>query len=68
MLQTDQKRPSVSSQNKALLVNADGSVDAYFGPKAPAPKENSWAQSIPGKGWNALLHLYGPLQPWFDKN
>jgi hypothetical protein len=44
-----------------------GSVDAYFGPKAPAPKENSWAQSIPGKGWNALLHLYGPLQPWFDK-
>jgi hypothetical protein len=50
MLQTDQKRPGVSSQNKALLVNADGSVDAYFGPKAPAPKENSWAQSIPGKG------------------
>jgi hypothetical protein len=39
-----------------LLVNPDGSVDVYFGPKAPA-----------GKGWNTLLRLYGPLDPWFNK-
>ncbi len=24
-------------------------------------------QTIPGKGWNMLFRLYGPLDPWFDK-
>jgi hypothetical protein len=67
MLQTDQKWPAVSSQNKGIEVNVDGSVDVYFGPLAPVGKENNWVQTIPGKGWNVLLRLYGPLQPWFDK-
>ena len=67
MLQTDQQFPMVSSQDKNVLVNADGSVDVYFGPKAPTGKEHNWIQTIPGKGWNTLLRLYGPLQPWFDK-
>lgn len=67
MLQTDQQFPMVSSQDQNVLVNADGSVDVYFGPKAPAGKEHNWIQTIPGKGWNTLLRLYGPLQPWFDK-
>ena len=35
MVQTDQRSPSVSSQNKGLKVNADGSVDVYFGPESP---------------------------------
>ena len=67
MIQTDQQAPSVSSQNKALKVNADGSVDVYFGPKAPAGFENNWVQTIPGKGWFMILRLYGPLDPWFNK-
>ena len=67
MVQTDQKSPSVSSQNKKLKVNADGSVDVYFGPKAPAGYENNWVQTLPGKGWFMILRLYGPLEPWFDK-
>jgi hypothetical protein len=67
MLQTDQKWPAVSSQGKGTEVNSDGSVDVYFGPKAPVGKENNWVQTIPGKGWNVLFRLYGPLQPWFDK-
>ena len=67
MLQTGQKWPAVSSQSKGLLINGDGSVDIYFGPKAPAGKDNNWIQTIPGKGWNTLLRLYGPLEPWFDK-
>ena len=67
MVQTDQKSPSVSSQNQNLKVNADGSVDVYFGPKAPAGYENNWVQTIPGKGWFMILRLYGPLEPWFDK-
>jgi hypothetical protein len=67
MLQTDQKAPSVSSQDKDLQVSADGSVDVYFGPKAPAGKESNWVQTIPGKGWFMILRLYGPLEPWFNK-
>lgn len=67
MLQTDQQFPSVSSQTKGLLVNEDGSVDIYFGPTAPVGKEKNWVQTIPGKGWNTILRLYGPLEPWFTK-
>ena len=67
MVQTDQKAPSVSSQNKGVKVNADGSVDVWFGPKAPAGMENNWVQTIPGKGWFMILRLYGPLEAWFDK-
>jgi hypothetical protein len=67
MLQTDQRFPMVSSQDKDILINADGSVDVYFGPKAPAGKEHNWVQTVPGKGWNTLLRLYGPLEPWFNK-
>ena len=67
MLQTDQQFPSISSQNQALVVNTDGSVDIYFGPKAPSAKVN-WLQTVPGKGWNTILRLYGPLEPWFDKS
>jgi hypothetical protein len=67
MLQTDQQFPSLSSQNKNLKVNADGSVDVWFAPKAPAGMENNWIQTIPGKGWFMILRLYGPLDPWFNK-
>ena len=67
MVQTNQQFPSVSSQNKDLQVNVDGSVDVYFGPKAPAGKESNWVQTIPGKGWFMILRLYGPLDPWFNK-
>lgn len=67
MVQTDQQFPTVGSQIKGLLVNQDGSVDVYFGPKAPVGKEKNWIQTIPGQGWNTILRLYGPLEPWFDK-
>jgi hypothetical protein len=67
MLQTDQQAPSVSSQDKGIKTNADGSVDVFFGPKAPAGMENNWVQTIPGKGWFMILRLYGPLEPWFNQ-
>lgn len=67
MVQTDQQFPTVGSQTKGLLVNKDGSVDVYFGPKAPPGKEKNWVQTIPGQGWNTILRLYGPLEPWFEK-
>jgi hypothetical protein len=67
MIQTDQRFPSVSSQTKGLQVNSDGSVDVYFGPKAPAGKQTNWVQTAPGTSWNTILRLYGPLEPWFAK-
>jgi hypothetical protein len=67
MLQTDQQFPTVGSETKGILINPDTSVDVYFGPKAPAGQENNWIQTIPGKGFNVLLRLYGPLDSWFDK-
>jgi hypothetical protein len=66
-LQTDQQFPMVTSQNEKMIINTDNSVDVYFGPKAPAGKENNWIQTIPGKGWFIMFRLYGPLEPWFDK-
>jgi hypothetical protein len=66
-LQTSQPFPSKNNKRDKLMVNADGSVDLYFGPQAPAGKEANWIQTIPGKGWFTLLRLYGPLESWFDK-
>lgn len=68
MLQTDVPHPSIGSQKPGVVVNADKSVDIYFGPKAPPGKEGNWVQTIPGKGFNLLLRLYGPEQAWFDKS
>jgi hypothetical protein len=68
MLRTDQQFPAVGSLTRGLPTNADGSVDVHFGPKAPAGKENNWVQTVPGKDWNTLLRLYGPLEPWFNKS
>jgi len=67
MLQTDQQFPAIGSQTKGIVVNPDSSVDVWFGPVAPQGHEANWVQTVPNKGWNVLLRLYGPLQPWFDK-
>lgn len=57
----------MSSQNKGIKINADGSVDVWFGPQAPSGFEQNWVQTIPGKGWFMILRLYRPLEPWFNK-
>ncbi len=67
MLQTDQRLPSIGSDKKGVVINADSSVDVWFGPTAPKGHEANWVQTVPGKGWNVLLRLYGPEQSWFDK-
>jgi len=67
LLQTDQEFPTLGSQNKGLVKNADGSFDVYFSPKAPAGKEGNWLQTVPGKSWFAILRMYGPLEPWINK-
>ncbi len=56
-----------NKRNQDMLVNDDGSVDLYFGPKAPEGKKANWIKTIPSKGWFGILRLYGPLDPWFNQ-
>ena len=65
---TDKLRAtSVDSRDKNLQINADGSVDLYIGPKAPAGKESNWLQTNVGEGWFPLIRTYGTEQAFFDK-
>ena len=67
MLQTDQDYPNKNSQKDKFITNEDGSVDLYYGPRAPEGKEANWTQTVPGKAWFVLYRTYGPLEPWFEK-
>ena len=52
----------------AIKGNADGSVDLFFGPKAPKSGEDNWVQTIPGRPWFLYFRFYGPLEAYFDKS
>lgn len=67
MLQTDFQFPGIDSKKPDLAQNDDGSYEVYFGPEPPTGHETNWVQTDPGKGWNMIFRLYGPLEPWFDK-
>ena len=67
MLESNQKLLGLDSNQRNIKKYADGSVTVWFAPKAPAGQEADWVQTMPGKGWNSLLRLYAPLEPWFDK-
>ncbi|WP_202312284.1 DUF1254 domain-containing protein [Mesorhizobium sp. L-8-10] len=65
---TEQGRPDISSRKEDIVKNADGSIDVYFGPKAPAGHEANWIQTNADKGWFAYFRFYGPTEPFFDKS
>lgn len=67
LIDNEQKNADLSSR-KDLIKNADGSVDLYFGPTAPAGKEQNWVQTVPGKHWFAYYRFYGPTEQYFDKS
>jgi hypothetical protein len=67
MLETDQISAGVDSTFPTLKKDANGSATVYFGPKAPAGQEGNWIQTMPGKGWNVILRLYGPTEAWHKK-
>jgi hypothetical protein len=66
IIHTDQSWPSVFSNNKNLIYNTDGSVDAWFGPDYVEGKENNWVKTIPGVQWYMVLRLYYAGKKWFD--
>lgn len=63
-LQTSQPFPSKNNLRDPLVANPDGSVDLYFGPTRPDDEHAAnWTQTVEGKGWFAILRLYGPSTP-----
>ena len=68
MVITEQGRPDLSSRKEDLVKNSDGSVDVYFGPKAPKGMETNWVQTVPGEGWFTYFRFYAPTEAFFDKS
>lgn len=60
-------RASRASNAAELQKNADGSVDIYFGPKAPPGNESNWVPTDPQRGFELLFRVYGPRKVFFDK-
>ena len=56
-----------SSQNPDIQKNADGSVDVYFGPKAPPGKQRNWVPTNAGKKFEVLFRVYAPEKAFFEK-
>ena len=59
---------TVSSPDKELLKNPDGSLDIYIGPKPPKGKESNWLYTQPDQKWFPWFRLYGPEKAVFDKS
>src|SRR5882724_319740 len=55
------------SSRDDMTKNADGSVDVYLGPKAPAGFEKNWIPTLAGKAWFPYVRLYGPTEAHFDR-
>ena len=58
---------SRSSQSPGLQANPDGSVDIYFGAKAPAGNKANWVPTRAGGRFEILFRLYGPEKRFFEK-
>lgn len=58
---------SRASTTPGLQKNADGSIDLYFGPKAPDGKESNWTPTDPKHGFEIMARFYGPEKAFFDK-
>jgi hypothetical protein len=46
MLQTGLPYPNKNNKRDKMITNDDGSIDLYFGPKAPKGKEANWIQTV----------------------
>jgi len=60
-LANGQPFPSLGSRDRPAK-NDDGSTDLFFGPKAPSGQEANWLANAPGRGFFAILRLYGPTE------
>jgi hypothetical protein len=66
-LANGQPFPSLGSRD-APTQNADGSTDLELGPTPPTGRERNWLATVPGRGYFAVLRLYGPTAAAIDKS
>ena len=66
-VQAESNNAALSSYDD-LRYNEDGTVDLYFGPKAPEGFENNWVETNPGRGWWVWFRIYSPGEAFFDKS
>jgi hypothetical protein len=62
----DMNKSSIDSNMDAVKKNADGSVDIYFGPKAPKGMEANWLPTNSERRFFLLFRFYGPQKGVFD--
>jgi hypothetical protein len=60
-------RSGRSSQSPGLLKNGDGSVELYFGPRAPIGKDSNWVPTSASGIFEVLFRFYGPGKALVDK-
>jgi hypothetical protein len=60
-------RASCASNDSKVQKNVDGSVDVYFGPRAPAGKESNWVPTDPSREFELMARFYAPKKEFFDK-
>jgi len=65
-LANGQPFPSLGSRDQPVQ-NSDGSTDLYLAPGAPDGKAKNWLATVPGKGFFAVLRLYGPTEAALTK-
>jgi hypothetical protein len=65
-VRTPQDKAVLGSLKDKLPANSDGSVDLYFGPKAPQGREEQWVQTLPNTGFFLYFRIYGPEAAAFD--
>jgi hypothetical protein len=61
-------KEGVASFAEGLEKNQDGSVDIYFGPKAPQGKDTNWLPTVPGKKFFLIFRFYKPEPELFNKS
>ena len=65
---TEIRSASLDSQMKDLKYNADGGVDLFIGPNAPAGFEMNHMRTVGDDGWFVYFRLYAPEEAFFDKS
>ncbi len=48
--------------------NAEGSIDLYVGPSAPAGMVGNCMKTVDEDGWFVLFRLYAPTGSFFDRS
>jgi hypothetical protein len=63
----NQPKAGVASSDKGVKVNADGTIDIFFGPKAPAGQQANSIPTTPNTNYWLYFRFYGPKPAVFTK-